>query len=419
MKKRTGLIILFIGLSVAITVAFIVAVSAATPTEIEPNDTPAQANPLSPGTPDTGAIIPIGDTDYYSLTGVNTTWGFIALLDTVDSTTSTRGTLTALGTDGTTVLQSDTGSWERGSGIALQNYADDSATHYLRVDEEGNDATVTTYAIRYFPTVVRTQPEVEPNGTRSTGTPSSFTMNGVISAAGDVDCFVFHGRAGDTILIALNGDPEGDGSVIDPVLELIAPTDAVLKSADISATGGKEFIEYVGLTSEGVYAYCVSDKGGGGGADATYMVGLVRNGGLYYPSCTMRAAWLNSRPGSYARIGDLMTFQLAITNTSPLTIPGNIRITTTYSPTCLGLVSVMPPATTTSGGRVSWDGQKSGLVPGEVYSVTMTMLARNRCSDRVYQGTGVDYYFTGYGDSVPYTIWGSVYLPIALGNTLP
>jgi len=416
MKKRTELII---GLGVAITAAVIVAVSAATLAEVEPNDTKDQANPLYAGTPNTGAISPISDTDYYSLTGVNTTWGFIALLDTVSSTTSTRGTLTALRTDGTTVLQSDTGSWERGSGIALQNYADDSATHYLRVNEEGNDATITPYTIRYYQTIVSTQPEVEPNNTRSTGTPSSFTMNGVISPAGDVDCFAFHGRAGDTILIALNGDPEGNGSPIDPVLELITPSDAVLKSADISGTGGKEFIEYVELASEGVYAYCVRDKAGGGGAGATYTAGLVRNGGLYRPSYTRRAAWQNPRPGNYARIGDLMIFRLAITNTSPLTIPGNIRLTATYSPTCLGLVSVMPSATTSSTGYISWNGQKSGLVPGEVYSVTMTMLAKNRCSDPVYQGTGVDYYFTGYSDRVLYTIWGSVYLPLTLRSASP
>jgi len=416
MKARIGLAI---GLGVTVVAVIVAAVSAATLAEGEPNNTPGQANPLSSGIPEGGAISPISDTDYYSLTGVNTTWGFIALLDTLSSTTSTRGTLTALRSDGTSVLQFDTGSWERGSGIALQNYADGSATHYLRVNEENDDATITTYTIRYYRTVVRTQSEVEPNNTRSTGTPSSFTMNGVISPAGDVDCFAFHGWAGDTILIALQGDPEGNGSPIDPVLELVAPSDAILKSADISGTGGKEFIEHVGLASEGVYAYCVRDKAGGGGANATYIVGLVRNGGLYYPSYTTRPAWLNPRPGNYARIGDLMTFRLAITNTSPLTIPGNIRLTATYSSTCLGLVSVEPSATTSSTGYISWEGQKYGLAPGEAYSVTMTMQAMNRCSHSVHQGTMVDYYFTGHGNDVSYTIWGNVYLPLVLRNTSP
>lgn len=191
------------------------------------------------------------------------------MLDTLSSTTSKRGTLTALRADGTTVSQTDIASWERGSGIALQNYADGSATHYLRVNDDDNDETITTYTIRYYRTIVNTQPEAEPNDTRSTGTPSSFTMNGVISPDGDVDCFAFHGRAGDTILIALHGDPEGDGSPIDPVLELVDPSDTVLKKVNVSGTAGKEFIEYVGLASAGVYAYCVRDKDGAGGAGAT------------------------------------------------------------------------------------------------------------------------------------------------------
>lgn len=397
-------------------VMLVKSVPAAIVSESEPNDTPETANPLSNATASTGSISPTGDVDYYALGGLNTTWGFIALLDTISSTGSSAGQLQAIGSDGSSVLQADSGSWERGSGIALQNYANGGDTHYLRVNEVGDDAAITSYTIRYYQTVVASQPEAEPNETRTAGTPSSFTHSGTISPTGDVDCFAFHGRVGDTILLALNGDPENDGSPINPVLELISPSDAVLKSVNVSGTAGREFIEYAGLPDTGVYAYCVRDGAGGGDPAATYRVGLVRNGGLYFPSYTFSAIWLNPRPGNYALIDDLMSFRLSVTNTSPISIPGNIRITTDYSPTCLSLVSVVPSATTSSTGYISWDGQKSGLAPGEVYSVTMNMRAQARCSDTVFQDLGLAYYFTGTGGYADYVIYGSLYLPIVLRN---
>jgi hypothetical protein len=50
--------------------------------ESEPNDTPATATPLTDKVTMNGEIKPVGDSDYYIIDGVNTTWGFIALLDT-------------------------------------------------------------------------------------------------------------------------------------------------------------------------------------------------------------------------------------------------------------------------------------------------------------------------------------------------
>lgn len=280
MHKR---IVAILGLCLFMTLLAVVWVTAANVTETEPNNSAVQANPLAPNDVLTGAISSNTDADYFSLGGVNTTWGFIALLDTSSSSTSQSGTLTALKNDGATVLQSDTGSWERGSGIALQNYADGSATHYLKVNEYESNATISSYQLRYYQTITDPQPEVEPNDTPGSGTPAAFTNNGTISSNTDVDCFLFHGRAGDTILIALNGDPEGDLSPISYTLDLIDPLGANLKTANLGASY-KQFIEYTGLVSTGAYAFCVRRASGTAGAGATYKVGLVRNGDLYFPA---------------------------------------------------------------------------------------------------------------------------------------
>ena len=213
MKQR----ILWIAMEILVGLGLVVGVVWAA-SETEPNNNPGEANSLAPDTIMDGTIDPIGDVDYYALNGVNATWGFIALLETDEA-----GTLTALGSDGTTVLQSDTGSWEQGAGIALQNFADGSATHYLRVNESGNDAAI-PYTLRYYNTVVTTQPEIEPNETAATGTPSSFTHAGTLSATDDTDCFAFHGRAGDTILLALNMDSGGPANA---ALELRDSADTI------------------------------------------------------------------------------------------------------------------------------------------------------------------------------------------------
>ena len=214
--------------SLLIAGVFATLVQASDPVETEPNDTPAQADLLNPSAMMQASITPAGDQDYYVIPGINTTWGFIALLDTHNSTSSDTATLTALGSDGTTVLQSDSGSWENGAGIALQNYANDSASLYLKVNETGNDSTISTYSLVHYQTIVSPQAEVEPNNDRLTGTPSSFTMSGILSSNTDVDCYQFHGRQDDSILIALKS---GSGSTADYELTLLDPTGASIASA--------------------------------------------------------------------------------------------------------------------------------------------------------------------------------------------
>lgn len=293
--------------------------------ESEVNDTSATATPLTNKETMNGEIQPAGDMDYYTIGGVNTTWGFIALLDTSASTTSKAGVITVLRNDGTTVLQTDSGSWEKGSGIALQNYADDNLDHYLTVGEQGDDDTISSYNLRYYKTVVRTQPEVEPNDSLSTGTTSSFTMSGTIDSADDEDYFLFHGRTGDDVILALNTDPEKDGTAADLVLSLVSPSGEILKSTNLSGAGGNEFIEYTDLPSEGAYAYRVTAVSGWG-ADATYTAGIVRNGGLYTLDYGLDIVWVNKPADGTAEVGDLLTFRLSASNNSPLALPGEITM---------------------------------------------------------------------------------------------
>lgn len=375
--------------------------------ETEPNGTPGTATVLLAGSELTAAIDPVGDVDLFSIDGVNETWGFVALLDTSASSSSQTATLSALRNDGVTVLQTDTGSWIRGSGVGPQPYVDGGLTHYLRVNEAGDDATVSSYGLRVFQTVVSSLPEVEPNATAATGTPSSFTMNGVTDIDGDVDCFAFHGRADHTPLLALDGDPEGDGSPVDLVLELRDASNAVIASTDRAGAGGREYIESAPLPSDGVYAYCVRPDGPGSGATATYRVALLDRGGLYFPEMSIVTTWVGGDTEATARVGDRVTLRVGLGNDSPVRIPGEVRFSATYPSSCLRVVGTEPPATGEFGETVSWSGVKlDGLDPGEVFTVDVTFMAVGECDDRVRTSISVDYFLSGFGGQATITVAG-------------
>ena len=376
--------------------------------ESEPNDSSAEANSLYATDHLQGSISPSGDVDYFSMSGINTTWGFIALLDTHNSTTSTDATLTALGTDGTTVLQSDSGSWENGSGIALQNYADGNATHYLKVNETGDDSTVSDYSLVYYNTIVSTQPEVEPNETRTTGTPSSFTMSGALSSDTDVDCYQIHGRQDDSLVFALKA---GSSSPADYQLTLVDPSGTPIATADQSGVGGNEFLTYSGLASDGLYAYCVSLAGGASGVDATYEVGLVRDGSLYFPAYSYYTTWDNPGSGSTAQVGDTLTFTLSFSNDSPVDIPGYINMYAEYDDTCLEFTSADVSPTSTTPGDIQWYRTVDGISAGNVATITANFQALKTCRDNLHINYTTEYYDTGVASDTGYIIGHAIYLP--------
>ena len=385
--------------------------------ESEPNNDSAAADPLDWGDAMSGAISPAADLDYFAIPGVNSGWGVIALLDTQTGVGDQPGKLSMLRANGTTELQTDSGSWVNGSGIAFEPYIDESATHYLKVQEDGGDATIADYTLRYYQTITDTQPEVEPNESTATAQTTSFTMHGDLNSATDVDCYAFQAWALDEFLFALDGDSQRDGADFNPVLEVHDAADVVVATIDYTGNGGREFIELATLGPSGVYSYCVRAASGTSGSNTEYDAGLLRNGWIYIPTYNVAADWIDPRPGEYARIGDLMTFDLSITNTDDVEIPGDIRMRGLYEGECMTYVSSTPLATSHAFGEVSWAGQKpGGLDPDETYAVSMTMRAHQGCRDHVQEAIYMSYYFTGTGQNADYLIWWDVLLPLVMRN---
>ena len=387
--------------------------------EFGDNNTWETANFLSPAEISNGAISPIGDKDFYAINGSSTgtgTWGFIALLNTNGAT----GLLKAFGANGTPLLASDVGSWELGSGIALQAFPNGSDTHYLSVEEQGNNSQIEAYSLRFYRTKVSTKPEVEPNGLLTNATPSSFTHLGIISNAADRDCYMIDGRQYDTLLIALDGDPDKDGSNMNAVLELVNPAGVIIKSVDVSGVGGNEFLEYGELPANGIYAYCVRTSSYTAGKNETYKVGIVRNDGLYLPNYSAAVTWLNAPANQQARTGDILQFELKVVNGSPVPIPGKIDVSAEFNASCLRFTQAFPATTTSTSNTVSWKDQKtSGLAAGETYSVRFEAMALRTCNGSVTENYNMEYYATNDFASGFYATGtdGNVYLPMVRRNS--
>ena len=378
--------------------------------ETEPNDTPATANPIASGAIVSGTTGP-GDLDYFALRGTNTTWGFVARLHHPGGSAYPYQ-LQALSGDGVTLLAGQIGD---DCVFALQAFAGNNTTHYLRVDSGGLFETPYAYELRYAETVVAAQPEVEPNNTAATGTPFSFTNAGSIDPRGDKDCFLLHGREGDRFLLALDTDPEGDGNPCQGFgyyADLYAPSGERVAGLLADYPDGATWTEP--LTQTGAYALCVTSNPMCGGPGYTYKVGVMRNDRLYVPDYRYTTTWLEPGPDGAAHVGDLLTFSFCLTNSSPITIPGALNWGATFDAASLEVVGSDPPATESTSGFISWQGQRAGLLPGETYSVTFTARALKPSIDSVHASLSVDYYFTGHGGAAAYRIWGDqqVNLPL-------
>jgi hypothetical protein len=111
-----------------------------TPDAWEPDDSPAQAAPITPGATHTRSICPIGDEDWWRFT----------LLAAADVTLETAGAagdtrLWLLGPDGAELGYDDDGGTNAFSRLTVANVP--AGTWYVRVDEFGDNDPIATYSL--------------------------------------------------------------------------------------------------------------------------------------------------------------------------------------------------------------------------------------------------------------------------------
>jgi hypothetical protein len=387
-----------------------VALASVASTEQEPNNTPAQANSLYRYSPMQGAIDPAGDVDYFLTGKGNTQWGFVAFLDSSNSTSSQQGVLSAYAPDGTTLLQQDEGAPGKQALVAWQHFASGNEKHYLRVNEKEDDQTISQYSLRYYLVPIGEKPEQEPNNTPATANVTSKTNIGAVANATDVDCYDFYAKADEKFLFVLNADPEGDGGPADFALDLYRSDSTLWVSANRAGAGGNEYIDEVTIPAAGEYTYCVRAVSGAG-ANATYLSGPMRDGTYYLPHVWISPHWDNPRPGGFARVGDEMRYTMTFEYAGSLTLPGPLHVYVDFKPACQSVVDADSPDEQ----RAGWLGWDYGEVsPNMTITKTITLRAEAPCARFLSFGASIPYYGTSWGQQDHYIIGDGYYLPLVL-----
>lgn len=219
-----------------------------TQAEFEPNNDFTTANNMTTANRVIGAITPAGDADYYRIDNVPANALLFAFTDTGDGplnntggTNSRDSQLEVFAADGTTRIEfdDDDAAGNGGDGTSETGFASAVAgttltaggTYYIRIDGF-NPATTIINQYNLFVRVVAPTPataEVEPNDTSATATPLVLGQlaTGTLVTLTDQDFFSVALTAGNTVDLALDGDPERNASTATPnvnhQLALIGP----------------------------------------------------------------------------------------------------------------------------------------------------------------------------------------------------
>lgn len=372
--------------------------------EIEPNENPVTAQDLGNKhglTTVVGSLDIANDVDFFELHTINEQWGFVAVLDTSASTTSTAATLSVYASDGTTLLQQDQGGWANGSVLAWQHFQGIADTSiYIKVESANSASTISEYSLGIYIIPIGYEEETEPNDAWETGNILAKTNLGIISEDADTDCYRLSGNENESLIVALNADPENDGSTADFVLSLYDASGSLLTSSDHNGPGRNEFIDSLPI-SHAIYSFCVTAKSGAG-STASYKAGALINETTYIPTWDLQPEWLNPGLGGIAVPGDILAFRLSVTNTSLLPIPADILVGVYRLPSCLAFED------TSNFDEVKPDSAYKSfideLAPSASHRVDFSTRALSECSDELHQSTSFVYYSLGVGGDTSFTV---------------
>jgi uncharacterized repeat protein (TIGR01451 family) len=184
------------------------------PIEVEPNDTSATATPLT-GTASQreGNIFPAADVDFWSFTAAAGDRVYAATMTSLSSNASVDSVLDLIGTDGTTVIETDAddGSFGATSSSIAGATLPAAGTYYLRVRHASAATQLRPYRLFFQLRSGTPTAETEPNDTfPGTALPAGGWVSGNTSATTDADFYTLNLNAGDTVFVSVDLDPERD-----------------------------------------------------------------------------------------------------------------------------------------------------------------------------------------------------------------
>jgi uncharacterized repeat protein (TIGR01451 family) len=301
--------------------------------EVEPNGTSGAATPL-PGSSATalGNIFAPADQDMYSFTAATGDRVYAATQTLFDASASGDSVLELIGTDGTTVLETDNndGTFNASSSSIAGFSIPAPGTYFLRVRHNVGTGTIRPYHLHFRLQSGAPVAEVEANNTPATATPlpASGWVSGTITAVspGESDFFSITLAAGDSVYLSLDMNPERDAAVWNGRLGFglfgNPPANQILLANDANAGAGaadpNSEAFFFTVKDPGTYfIYVDSIVAAGLGANATYHLSVsVRPAVPATASCTTYTSTdvpqtIPTGPGSVS---------------STITVPGNPRI---------------------------------------------------------------------------------------------
>jgi subtilisin-like proprotein convertase family protein len=302
--------------------------------EVEPNNTSATATAIGSLTNAKvrGNVFPVADVDFYSFSATAGDRIYAATQTLFDASASGDRFLDVIGTDGTTIIESDNndGTFNASSSSIAGVTIPSTGTFFLRVRHNVATSTIRPYDLYFSRKTGTPTPEVESNNTPATANPlpASGWVSGTISAVspGESDFYSIALNAGDTVYLSLDMNPERDANVWNgrlgfalfgnpPANQILLANDA---NAGATATDPNSEAFFFTVKDAGTYfVYVDSIVAAGLGANATYNLSV---------SVLPKAAPTGTRT-TYTSTNVPQTIPTGPGSvSSTLTIPGNPRI---------------------------------------------------------------------------------------------
>jgi subtilisin-like proprotein convertase family protein len=253
------------------------ALPAAPGSEAEPNDSAATATPIDAGER-IRAEVSAGDVDNYSFTAEAGDRVFATVMTSGSTSQSGDSHLTLLGTDGTTVIESDNDDGSLGgtsssiAGAAIPA----PGTYYLAVRHDVAAGVLRPYDLLLDVRSGAPASEAEPNNGPFNATPlGAGFVAGARNPAGDADTYAIGLSVGDTVFLSLDLDPERDGTTFNGRLGFGAASR--IPGVDDAGAGDPDSEAYVATvaTAGTYYAFVDSAQAASGGPAATYHLSVT------------------------------------------------------------------------------------------------------------------------------------------------
>jgi subtilisin-like proprotein convertase family protein len=233
--------------------------------EAEPNESATAANPIAGASAVIeGNVFPNGDADFFEFTAAMGDRIYAATMTGFSASGSNDSVLDLIGTDGTTVLETDDqdGSFGSASSSIAGFSIPVAGTYYLKVRHSSANSQLRPYRLFFQRRSGAPTAETEPNDAPGQALPAGGWVAGSTSSAFDLDLYTLFLEAGDTVFLSLDLDPERDTVEWNGQLSLGPIGGSFLEANDAGAATPDS--EAFFLTVHDAATYTVRVRGGAG-----------------------------------------------------------------------------------------------------------------------------------------------------------